>query len=101
MKYKVNETYTPDDHQSDRTRLTLEFESDAVDILDLALAAWGAYLNKVKGEGARIDCDAVLRTLHESDVPGQLADQDVSGFEFIVFGNDGEWCLEVEPVAGA
>lgn len=96
MKYKVLETYTPDDPQEDRDRRTAEFESDSTDIMELAflarLACQVGPVSEAMKEGVRI-------RLRESEVAEQLADQETSGFEFLLFGNCGEWCLEVEEVS--
>lgn len=95
MKYKVLETYTPDDTHSDRTRKNGEFESDSTDLLELALLARVAcYADPV----SEITKDTIRSRLRDSNVADQLADQEISGFEFLIFGNSGEWCLEVEAV---
>jgi len=94
-KYKVLETYTPDDPQADRRRKTVEFESDSTNIVELAIAARQACIGP---SPSRVAKSNMVRHLSDSDLPGQLADQEMSGFEFLVFGNSGEWCLEVEAV---
>jgi len=96
MKYKVLETYTPDDTHSDRTRKNGEFESDSTDLLELALLARIACYDKWDEEFAEETKDNIRRRLRESDVADQLADQELEAFEFTLFGNSGEWCLEVE-----
>ena len=110
MKYKVLKTYTPDDQGADRSRYTAEFESDSMDIFELAyLACLACFCSSNKAdifcvrEGQRILLSLPLLTyirqiLEQSNAAEQLEDQDVSRFEFILFGNSGEWCLEVEAV---
>ena len=98
MKYKVLETYTPDDPRADRRRKTAEFESDSTDFLELALLARIACYDKWDDEFAEETKDNIRRRLRESYVADQLADQETEGFEFTLFGNSGEWCLEVEAV---
>lgn len=95
MKYKVLETYTPDDPQADRRRKTVEFESDSTDIVELAILARQACIGP---NPSRVAKSNMVRHLKDSDVADQLADQETEGFEFIVVGNSGEWCLEVEAV---
>lgn len=92
MKYKVLETYTPHDQEADRSRRTAEFESDNTDIVELAYLARLACYRPTITPTTETN---IRRALEQSDVAGQLEDQDVSGFEFLIFGNSGEWCLEV------
>lgn len=93
MKYKVHETYTPDDPDADRSRRDAAFESDSTDLVELAfLARKACYLREIDPETE----NSIRAILNESDATGQLEDQDANGFEFILFSNCGEWCLEVE-----
>ncbi|RKZ86259.1 MAG: hypothetical protein DRQ39_05970 [Gammaproteobacteria bacterium] len=99
MKYKVRETYTPDDPDADRARQEAGFESDSTDLVELAFLArraiWGICsrnLHKISPEG-----EANIRTtLEYSDIADQLTDQEVSAFDFLIFGNSGEWSTSVE-----
>ena len=93
MKYKVHATYTPDDPGRDRNRQDAEFEGDTADLLELAFLAYLAVMGPETESHIR---DA----LRQSDVAGQLEDQDVGGFEFLTFPNSWEWCFEVEPDGG-
>ena len=96
MKYKVRETYTPDDPDADRRRQEAEFESDSTDLVELAFLAKKAIhsLNESLADGAW--CVAIRYAMEHSDVADQVADQEASAFEFLMFGNSGEWATTVE-----
>lgn len=93
MKYKVRDTFTPDDPDKDRSRQEAEFESDSTDLVELAFLARRAIHNLPDESLAD---DAIRGALKYSDVAGQLEDQEPSAFEFLIFCNSGEWSTIVE-----
>lgn len=46
MKFKVSETYTPDDVENDRERFKTEFETDSTDLVEIAELAYSALLDR-------------------------------------------------------
>jgi len=96
-KYKVCETYTPQDVGVDRSRRNAEFVSSSADWVELAfLARMACY----PGENTADTKHGIRSVLRDSDVAGQLEDQDQKEFEFTIFGTNGEWDLHVVAVPG-
>lgn len=91
MKYTVERTYTPDSPHGDRTRATANFESESTDLVELALQAQLACLDRPVTQEM---IDHFRGMVNESS--DQLSDQDNDCFEITLFGNSGEWYLEVE-----
>lgn len=96
MKYKVNEVYTPDDTDLDRKRYKAEFESDSTDLLELAVQARIA----CHQPDSRIEetITNIRKHLEHDDVLAQLEGQDPKCFDFLIWGNNGEWEITVEAV---
>lgn len=90
MKYKVEETYTPDDIGLDRSRREAEFESESTDILELAiLARMACYNTHVSGETE----ENIRRKMSYQCMADQLADYTTDNFEFVIFDSNGEWAF--------
>ena len=93
MKYEVSEVYTPDDRTSKQSRNQHTFESDSTDVYELARAAWRACHSGIIGP----ESEAIIRrSVNEVIDDGQLEDFESDYFEFVIFGNSGEWFLEVQ-----
>lgn len=90
-RYEVRETYTPDDPSVDRQRKQAEFVNESDDIKELAFNARLAILNMPTNPEMQ---EAARRMVEES--ADQLDNQHPDAFEIILFGNNGEWLLEVE-----
>lgn len=107
MKYKVTETYTPDDIDNDRDRSTNTFETDSTDILEIATLAFIAVKDRpgpwqLKTADERLEF--AKKRLEEEDIVGQIADIEADetggseGFSFLLFSNNGEYDYTIEQV---
>lgn len=96
MKYKVKEVYTPDDTDLDRKRYEAEFESDSTDLLELAVQARIAcHQPDTRTEETIAN---IRQHLKHDDVLGQLEGQNQTYFNFLMWGNNGEWEITIETV---
>jgi hypothetical protein len=102
VKYKVREIYTPENEEADRSRQNFTFYSDSTDLVELAVQARIAcHGRSVTPHIISPETEAnIRRAIKESDVAGQLQDEDYDTgyFEFLLFGSDGEWLLKVEQL---
>jgi hypothetical protein len=89
-RYKVLETYTPDNTDLDRSRRTGEFESESLDLIELAFHARLATYDRILSAE---DLPKV-RALVEASAD-QLEDQESQDFSITLFGHNGEWELRV------
>jgi hypothetical protein len=108
QRYTLNEVYTSDDRDKDRSRRTLTFETDAVGALEVAVAArltsmlWSpanTIFRPDEHPGVLQTIDRVRQHFAEDDVADQLALEDPADFSFLLFSNDGEWYYEVQLVS--
>ncbi len=92
-RYKVEEVYTPCDTKRERVRVLKEFECDRVDLVDIACAARAAcYTSPTSPETNK----NIRKIVTES--ADQLEDQEAEAFTIILFGNSGEWELDIEQL---
>ncbi len=105
MKYKVTETYTPEDTNRDRKHLETEFTSDSKDLYQLAVEARYACHPEELRTGDLIE--NIKRTLDYSRITEQFeeqletktAEQLQTSFSFIIIGSWGDWNITVEAIA--
>ena len=96
MKYTVNEVYTPEDTDLDRKRFQTEFESKSTDLFELAVQARTAcHPSDSRTEETIAN---IRKALVNDDVLEQLEGQDHTFFDFLMFGNNGEWEISVEAL---
>lgn len=90
-RYKVIQTYTPDDTRNNRDRKEAEFVNESTDLVELAFHARLAVL----GLPTDAKVQRVAREMVEESAD-QLDDQEPEAFTVILFTMDGEYELEVE-----
>lgn len=90
-RYKVRQTFTPDDTTRDRDRKNAEFVSESTDLVELAFHARLAIL----GLPTNVRAQKAAREMVEESAD-QLEGQEAEAFSLILFTNNGEYELEVE-----
>lgn len=90
-RYKVIQTYTPDDTSRNRDHKEAEFVNESTDLVELAYHARLAIL----GLPTDVNVQNAARRLVEESAD-QLEDQEPEAFVVILFTNNGEYELDVE-----
>ena len=93
MEYCVKETYTPDDDEQDRSRREAQFTTESVDLVEVGLQARVATYSRAVSDET---LERIRQVFVDSDVEGQVRDQEIGSFEFVLFSMNGEWALNVQ-----